>query len=272
MSKGALALADVVADLSAEGVELDALVSSDGVDLATPTPAAGWTVAHQIGHLAWADQLTIEACRNPEGFDATLAAIAPDLVTLAASIEAGAAAGAALPETELLQRWRIGRAEVLMALGDVPSGTRLGWIGTSMGAGTMASARIMETWAHGLDIADALGITRTPTDRLRHVADLGVRTRDNGFRMHGLETPAEPFRVELTAPSGTGWVWGPADAAQTVTGPALDFALLVTQRRHRADVSLLAQGQQAEQWLTIAQAFAGPPGLGRTPLASTTAR
>ncbi len=81
--------------------------------------------------------------------------------------------------------------------------------------------------------------------------------------MHGRPLPAEPFRVELTAPDGAIWSWGPEDAAQRVAGPALDFCLLVTQRRHREDLPLQTTGPDAAEWLTIAQAFAGPPGTGR---------
>jgi uncharacterized protein (TIGR03084 family) len=121
----------------------------------------------------------------------------------------------------------------------------------------------METWAHALDVYDALGITREPTNRIRHIAHLGVRTRDYAFGVHQLEPPGEPFRVELTAPSGEVWEWGPGDAAQTVTGSAYDFCLRVTQRRHRDDLDLVATGPDADRWLDLAQAFAGPPGAGR---------
>ena len=134
-----------------------------------------------------------------------------------------------------------------------------------MSTASMATARLMETWAHGLDIADALGVVLAPTDRLRHIARLGVRTRDFAFGAHGLTPPAEEFRVELTAPDGGTWSYGPADAPQRVTGPALDFCRLVTQRAHRADLALTATGPDADRWLDIAQAFAGPPGSGRAP-------
>lgn len=264
MSTEASTLATVLADLSAEGVDLDALVSADCVDLTTATPAPGWTIAHQLGHLRWTDDLTVLTARDPAAF----AAVASTLSTeqdLAAAIDTGAAQGAGTPGSELLVSWRTGRAAVLDALCRVPSGSRLAWIGPPMGAGTMASARIMETWAHGQDIADALGVDRLPTDRLRHVADLGVRTRDHAFRTNRLPLPTEPFRVELDAPSGVIWSWGPPEATERVTGPALDFALLVTQRRHPDDLSLIATGPLAQQWITIAQAFAGAPGEGRTP-------
>lgn len=257
-------LASVLADLSAEGVDLDALVSADGVDLGTPTPAIGWTIGHQLGHLRWTDELTVLSCSDPAGFRSATSKLT-GAAELAQAIDQGARLGAGTPSEELLASWRTGRAAVLDAMYKVPSGTRLDWIGPPMGAGTMASARIMETWAHGQDIADALGVVRTPTDRLRHVAELGVRTRDHAFRTNGLPLPSDPFRIELTAPSGAIWSWGPPDAAESVFGPAVEFALLVTQRRHPEDLSLRAAGALAQRWITIAQAFAGAPGEGRAP-------
>jgi len=132
-----------------------------------------------------------------------------------------------------------------------------------MGVRSFVTARLMETWAHGQDVADAVGVHRLPTARLRHVAHIGVRARDFTFFNRGLEPPAADFQVALTAPGGEVWTWGPPDAAQRVTGPALDFCLLVTQRRNRRDLAVRAQGEDADAWLDIAQAFAGPPGPGR---------
>lgn len=132
-----------------------------------------------------------------------------------------------------------------------------------MSVASMATGRLMETWAHGQDVADALGVARTPTDRLRHVARIGVRARDFAFHVRGLTPPASEFRVELTGPKGELWTYGPEEAPQRVTGPALDFCLLVTQRAHRDDLAVRAEGPDADRWLDIAQAFAGPPGQGR---------
>jgi uncharacterized protein (TIGR03084 family) len=134
-----------------------------------------------------------------------------------------------------------------------------------MSVASMATARLMETWAHGLDVADALGLPPSVSPRLRHVAHIGVRTRDYAFLQHGLPVPAEPFRVELAAPDGTTWSWGPEDAAQRVSGSALDFCLRVTRRRHRDDLALQATGPEADRWLDVAQAFAGPAGSERPP-------
>jgi uncharacterized protein (TIGR03084 family) len=132
-----------------------------------------------------------------------------------------------------------------------------------MSAASMATARLMETWAHGLDVADALGVTRSPTPRLRSIAHIGVRTRDYAFVVNELPPPVEPFRVELRAPDGSTWTWGPEDASQRVTGSAEDFCYLVTQRRPLDALDIVATGDDAKRWLTIAQAFAGPPGPGR---------
>jgi uncharacterized protein (TIGR03084 family) len=129
-----------------------------------------------------------------------------------------------------------------------------------MSAASLATARLMETWAHGEDVAAALGATREPTDRLRHVAYLGVRTRQFAFLSRGLSAPDSEVRVELTAPGGALWTFGPDDAPERVTGPALDFCHLVTRRRHRDDLALVAEGPGADRWLDLAQAFAGPPG------------
>lgn len=252
----------LLADLQAESSSLDALVA--GLDLAglgTPTPAEGWTIAHQLAHLAWTDRWSLLSCRDGDLFRAQALA----LFTAGSSpVDAGAAEGVGEDPAALLARWRSGRAELAAELASAAAaGRQLPWFGPPMKAATMATARLMETWAHGQDVADALGVTREPTGRLRHVAHLGVRTRGFAFALHGLPVPDAPVRVELTAPSGELWEWGPVDAADSVRGPALDFCLLVTQRRRRDDLALLATGPVAAAWLPIAQAFAGNPGKGR---------
>ncbi|MEU4795344.1 TIGR03084 family metal-binding protein [Streptomyces sp. NPDC023327] len=256
----------VLDDLRRESEELDRLVAELGEDRwALATPAPGWTVAHQIAHLAWTDRAALLAATDPGAFAAEVdkAAAAPD-----SFVDEGAQQGAALAPAELLARWRAGRDELARVLAEAPPGARLPWYGPPMAVPSMASARLMETWAHGQDVADALGVRRTPTGRLRHVARIGVRARDFAFAVRGESAPREEFRVELTAPvTGESWAYGPEGAAQRVTGPALDFCLLVTRRAHRADLSLRAEGADADRWLDIAQAFAGPPGAGRAPRA-----
>ncbi|MER6997560.1 TIGR03084 family metal-binding protein [Streptomyces sp. NPDC000410] len=250
-------------DLRAESEELDALVAESSDERwAAPTPAAGWTVAHQIAHLAWTDEVALLAVTDAATFAGHVEEALAEPETF---VDRAAEAGAREPVRELLARWRDGRERLDHALRTAPAKARFPWYGPPMSAASMATARLMETWAHGQDVADALGAVRAPTARLRHVARIGVRARDYAYFVRGIEPPNEEFRVELVAPGGEVWAYGPKDAAQRVTGPALDFCLLVTQRAHRDDLAVRAEGADADRWLDIAQAFAGPAGTGRAP-------
>lgn len=257
---------EILSDLRVESEALDQLVSELSPDAwRTATPAEGWTIAHQIGHLAWTDEVALIAATDPDAFGDVLQRAAADPGVVDDVAEEAAAA----PPKELIARWRHVRADLAVALRAVPAGTKLPWFGPPMSAASMATARSMETWAHGQDVTDALGVPHEPRPVLRHVAHIGVRTRDFAYLVNGRTPPSEPFRFELTAPDGDLWIWGPAEATQVVRGPAMDFCLLVTQRRHRDDLAVQAQGSDAEEWLGIAQAFAGPPGGGRLPLAAS---
>ncbi|GAS96603.1 TIGR03084 family protein [Mycolicibacterium canariasense] len=251
----------IVADLQAESDVLDALVA----DLPAPawrteTPSPGWTIAHQIAHLWWTDRTSLQAVTDEAAFGAVLAEATVDPFGF---VDAAAERLATTPPAALLAGWRADRSRLHDALLRVEDGRKLPWFGPPMSAASMATARLMETWAHGLDIADALGVRREPTARLRSIAHIGVRTRDFAFTVHGLTPPTAPFHVKLQAPDGVSWTWGPEDAAQSVTGSAEDFCMLVTQRRPPAELDVSAVGEDAATWLTIAQAFAGPPGAGR---------
>jgi uncharacterized protein (TIGR03084 family) len=251
----------MVADLRAESGDLDAMVADLPADRwADATPAPGWTIAHQIAHLLWTDGVALTAVTDEAGFAAVLADAAEDPTGF---VDAGAEELALLPPERLLVDWRQTRTSLHDELLTVADGRKLPWFGPPMSAPSMATARLMETWAHGLDVADALGVKRPATARLRSIAHIGVRTRDFAFTVHGLTPPAEPFHVELRAPDGSTWSWGPDDAVQRVTGSAEDFCMLVTQRRPRSALDIQALGDDAAKWLTIAQAFAGPPGAGR---------
>jgi uncharacterized protein (TIGR03084 family) len=134
-----------------------------------------------------------------------------------------------------------------------------------MSAKSFLTARLMETWAHGQDVVDAVGAARAPTDRLRHIAQLGVITRRWSYANRGLAVREEEVRVELAGPSGTTWTWGQDDAAASIVGAAEDFCLVVTQRRHVDDTMLVVRGDAARDWMLKAQAFAGPPTDGPRP-------
>jgi uncharacterized protein (TIGR03084 family) len=251
----------MVADLRAESDDLHALVAPlAAARWADPTPSPGWTIAHQIAHLLWTDRVALLSVTDEAGFAEVLAGAMQDA---AGFVDAGADEVAATPPAQLLNEWRTTRTRLHDALLTVQEGRKLPWFGPPMSAPSMATARLMETWAHGLDVADALGVKRAPSERLRSIAHLGVRTRDYAFAVNQLTPPSEPFLVELRAPGGDTWSWGPADAAQRVAGAAEDFCFLVTQRRPLSALDVAAHGPDAQRWLEIAQAFAGPPGPGR---------
>ena len=249
----------VVEDLRDEtGSLLDLLT---GADLSAPTPAAGWTVQDQLNHLACFDDAAALAITDPDAFRAAAAELpAGDFPGVLAERQRG------MPAAETDAWFRTARARFLELAAVHDGSTRLPWYGVTMSLTSSVTARIMETWAHGQDVADALGVHRAPTARLRHVCHLGVATRGHSFRIRGLPVPAADVAVELTAPDGGTWSWGSDVDGQRVTGPALDFCLLVTQRRHLADTALTAEGDTAAAWLRVAQAYAGVPGPGRPPL------
>lgn len=257
-------LPQLLEDLEAEGRALDDLVADlDPDGWQAMTPAEPWTVADTIGHLLWTDRVSVVAATEPERFEDFVAEHFSDLGD--DSITELAQQAGSVPRDRLLDEWRASRATLNEALLEVPDGTKLPWFGPPMAPASMATARLMETWAHGRDVADALGVRRTPTSRLRHVAHLAVRTRGFAYAMHDREPPEADVRVELAAPDGSTWAFGPEGADQRVTGSALDFCLLAVQRIHRDDTDLVATGPAADEWLDVIQVFAGPPGDKRPP-------
>ncbi|GAA1011075.1 TIGR03084 family metal-binding protein [Nocardiopsis tropica] len=229
-------------------------------DWSLPTPAQGWTVAHQVAHLAWTDEVSLVAATDPDGFTAILQEAMQDPMGF---VDAGAEELADDPD--LRARWDRSRVALAQALRAADPGTPLPWFGPPMRPATMANARLMETWAHGLDIADAAGIAFDVPAALPHVAKIAYKTRDFAYTVNGETPPAEPFGVVLTAPDGEVIAFGPGDATQRVTGSLVDFCRLATQRVNVADTDLVATGDDATHWLTIAQCFAGAPGSGRAP-------
>jgi uncharacterized protein (TIGR03084 family) len=251
---------EVAADMRAEQDALDALVAGltdEQWRLATPSP--GWAVADQIGHLTYFDGAAATAVADPPAFTASVeqlvAADDQDALTLHRH----------LTPPELLAAWRANRHRLADVAATLDDESRIAWYGPSMGAKSFLTARLMEVWAHGQDVVDAIGVEREATDRLQHIAQLGFITRGWSYINRGLDVPDAPVRVRLTAPSGAIWEYGPADCADSVEGPAEDFCLVVTQRRHVDATALVTDGDAARDWMLKAQAFAGGPTDGPPP-------
>jgi len=253
---------DVFSDLNAESLQIDRLVTGiDDSGWELPTPAPGWTVADQVAHLSFIYHLAGMAASDADAFTAMVAAAKDDFT---GAVNAALALYKADPKT-MLEKWDAERTAAVKALAAVPAGEVVPWLVNPLPPGILACAGIMETFAHGQDIADTLGVEVERTDRIGHLVGFAVLTRDFGYQAQGLTPPATEFRYEITAPSGTLWEFGPADSPERITGPAVDFCLLVTRRRHRDDLAVTATGAEAGTYLDIAQAYRGPAGEGRAP-------
>ncbi len=253
-------LADVQGDLLDEQAALDTIVCAlSDHEWAANTPSPGWNVTDQLGHLTYFDGAAAMAVTEPEEFRAGVERLyssagnssdGGDEFTLGAFRQ--------LAPPERLTAWRANRQLLADAAGTLTDTTRVAWYGPSMGAKSFLTARLMEVWAHGTDIVDAIGVTREATDRLRHIAQLGFITRGWSYAVRGQTVPEGDIRLVLSSPSGNTFTWGPDNATDTVTGPMEHFCLVVTQRRHVDDTDLIA-GELGRHWLLRAQAFAGGP-------------
>ena len=251
-------------DLADEQASLDGLVASiEESAWHRDTPAAGWTVLDQIAHLAYFDDTATVAILDPDAFRASLEVLV-DAALAGGLDEYTLGPWRAMDPATVLSRWRENRAGLTAAAKSLDPAARVPWYGPSMSAASFLTARLMETWAHGTDVADALGARLAATDRLVHVARLGVITRAWSYAVRGEPMPEGRVRVALTSPSGGVWTWGDGDADDVVSGPAEDFCLVVTQRRHLDDTALVT-GELARHWLIRAQAFAGGATLGPKP-------
>lgn len=251
---------EVASDLESEHEALDVVVrglTDEQLGRATPSPR--WSVADQVGHLTYFDGTAALAVTDPEGFQEAIA----DLMSAAAEGNEGVdnhtlGGFRRLSPAAQIEAWRTNRVLMINAAATLANDTRVPWYGPSMGSKSFLTARLMETWAHGQDIVDTVGAVRPATDRLRHIAQLGYITRNWAYINRSMDIPEGDVRVELTSPSGDTWSWGDSDDA-SVIGTAEDFCLVTTQRRNVADTGLVVSGDRAADWMSRAQAFAGPP-------------
>ncbi len=174
-----------------------------------------------------------------------------------------------LTREELVAWWRDARQRLAAALTPLDAKARLPWVGPDMSARSFATARLMECWSHGLDALEAAGVQPVDSDRLKHIAHLGYATRQFAYLTRDMEPPEDHLYVELQSPSGQTWIWGDsASAAGHIKGTVGDFCRVVTQRIHYTNTALKWDSEPAEDFLRVAQTFAGPPGEGRPPKGS----
>jgi uncharacterized protein (TIGR03084 family) len=251
-------------DLINEHDALDGVVnalSDEQWHLATASP--GWDVADQIAHLTYFDGTAALAINDPDAFRSSVEELVSAAVDRGMD-EATLGPSRSLSPLSLLERWRQNRATLAKSALMLEPSARVAWYGPSMSAKSFLNARLMETWAHGTDVAHALGTSLPATDRLRHIAHLGYITRQWSYTVRGDTVPDGTVRLELSSPRGETWIWGPDSADDVVRGHAEEFCLVATQRRHVSDTSITT-GELGLHWLLRAQAFAGGASEGPRP-------
>lgn len=251
---------EIVGDLKAEQESLDALlVTLTDEQWRLPTPAVPWTVQDSVSHIAYVDDIAIATSKGDNSY-----------FELAFKVgltfnEVGVEKGRSMKPPEILAWWRKSRAIMDDELLKLDPKARLPWFSLPMGARAFATARLMETWAHGIDCYDTVGVQAVNTDRLRHVAYMACQARPFAYQVHGLPLPEVPIRVEITLPSGAIWTNGPEGAENCIRGSADDFCLVAVQRRHLKDSKLQISGSEASRFMEVVQTYAGPAGTGRQP-------
>jgi len=255
----------VRSDLLKEQKALDSVVSIlKPQDWLLQTPSPRWSVADQIGHLTYFDKAAITAITDPDAFQTLVSELMSTITAAKEAEDHTLSSYREMDSYELLKAWREGRKELSEAAASLSDEDRVIWYGPSMGSKSFLTARLMEVWAHGQDIVDTVQIERQDTDRLRHIAQLGFITRSWSYMNRGLEPSTVPVQVAIQSPSGEIWNFGPDDALNCIRGTAKEFCLVTTQRRNLFDTTLQVEGDAALEWMTIAQAFAGPATNGPT--------
>ncbi|MCP5025219.1 MAG: TIGR03084 family protein [Actinomycetia bacterium] len=244
-------------DLEAETGALTAVVGDLSEEQwRAPTVAEGWDSHETILHLGAADWLAHLTLADPASFAMAHGRLSSGEVSLNELVGPEVQAR---PGPDLWQWFRDGRAAMIDALRELEPKDRIAWIGPEIGARSMATGRLMETWTHSHDLADTFGVDYPQTDRLRNIAHLGVVTRDFSYINRGLTPPTDPVRVELSGPHGDLWTWGVEGAPNRVSATAYEFCMVLTRRRPLADSAVRAQGPLAIEWMEIAQPWIEPP-------------
>jgi uncharacterized protein (TIGR03084 family) len=251
---GTVRTVDIFDDLVAEQDRLETiLIDLDAATWESESGAPGWTIADVVLHLAQTEEAvvaTVSAGDDPDGGGRWRLRDEP----LDEAIERRVRTERAAPR-EVFERWRTARQAAVAALRSADPHRRLGWAAAPLKPATLATTRLAEHWAHGLDITTPLGIDFPDTARLRHIAWLGHATLPYAFALAG-ETPGE-VSCELVAPDGTTWDFGDLHATSTIRGPAGEFCRLGARRLRPEDTTLIGEGPCAKTALAVLRNYAG---------------
>ena len=244
-------------DIAAETRALSSVVEDLTEDQwRAPTVAEGWDSHETILHLGATDWICHLTLVNPKLFVDIRTQLSKGETSVHKAVGPHVRG---LQGSELWEWFLTGRSEMLGALGDTDPKARITWLGPDIGARSLATSRLLETWTHSHDLADSFGIQYPRTNRLRHIAHIGVVTREFSYVNQGLTPPKEPVRVELVSPNGDQWSWGPDDATNKVSANAYEFCKVITRRIPVAESAVETHGVLAQKWMEIAQPWIEPP-------------
>ena len=247
-------------DYMAEAEELsDILQNQPEAAFYLETLFKSWTVNDVIGHLYMFDVAALETLKSSDDFDAFYAPIAKQLLGGKTLLQCQYHYLGELRGRALFEQWRITIKKLGSAYFSADPKRRVKWVGPTMSTVSNITSRQMETWSHGQEIFDALGIVRPAKDRIKNICHLGVATFSWSFLNRKIQVPDQIPYVELIGPSGVLWKWNDAESSSSVKGEAVDFAQVVTQVRSLRDTKLRTTGKAGRQWMEIAQCFAGKP-------------
>ena len=251
-------MTSLTADLRTEGAELYNLMKKQPESFwQVKTQFKDWTVWDVIAHLHFSDYMAMTTAKSEAAF-AELAGKVMVYFQNGKGLQGYARDWLGdISGPDLLEKWRADFLEMCDLFDGTEPDARLKWFGPDMGVRMFATARQMETWAHGQEIYDMLALDRTDTDRIKNIVVIGVKTFGFCFKTHGKPVPEETPFVSLTAPSGAEWAFGEPNSAGSIMGSAAEFAQVVTQTRNIADTGLKVEGDVANAWMVIAQCFAG---------------
>jgi uncharacterized protein (TIGR03084 family) len=236
-------------DLAAEQDRLEQILGGlDEADWALPSAAAGWTITDVVTHLAQSEEAVALTVAGSVRFGR------PDGQTVGQLMEQLVQAEQLAPAA-IFGRWQVARLAAVAALRAADPGRPLEWVDTPLKPATLATTRLAEHWAHGLDITGPLGIDLPDTARLQHIAWLAHRTLPYALALVG-EQPHDLY-CELTAPDGTGtWRFGPPDADSVISGPAGAFCRVAARRLAAGQSGLRASGPHAAMDLQLLRTYA----------------
>ena len=236
-------------------------------DYEMPTQFKGWTFNNVIGHLhVWNYAADISLKDGDEWKNFANSAMQA-LGSGSSMNEFEQTITKGIKGPELLSMWKEYYTDMTERFAVADPKKRVKWMGPDMSVRSSISARHMETWAHAQELYDSLGLDRINEDRIKNIVIIGNNTFKWCFTVHKKTLPSIKPYLKLISPSGAIWEYNEPSEEHKIEGLAEEFCQVVTQVRNIKDVNLKLTGSIADEWMSVAQCFAG--GAEQPPLPGT---